>query len=555
MSLFSTFSKKAPNRVFISIALGAMAGICYALLIPLVINVLSVTDSRFEPLSRTPDRFWGLEIAHAPVAALFTLVCVFIVVSRTWSQIMLTRVSMDVARDLRVTMYQQIASAPLSAIERIGPPRLIAALTSDVPRIVLGAELLPDVLIHSITLIGMLSYLMYLNIGTFWFVMGCITFGVITYQVPMIFAGRFFTRAGLEIDALQEGIQGLTRGIKELKLNDEKRQAYFEQVLLHHENELRQARKTGNTILRLAMNYGDMLCFFVIGAIAFIFLNYHAISSGELVGVIMTLLYITGPIGNILAVAPQIAIAQTSVLRVQKLMRELPMEDFPAPQRKATDWNTLRFEQICYQHQGADDMAGFGIGPIDLEFKKGEITFIVGGNGSGKSTLCKLITLHYPSASGRILFGDELVDNASINRFRQGISAIYSDYYLFDRVLAADVRQDLIEHYLQLFKLDKKVTYKNGRFSTLALSDGQRRRLALVVAFIEDKDLYLFDEWAADQDPSFKEAFYHEILPSLRERGKVVVAITHDDRYFDTADKVVIMADGKVSRIETNCHR
>lgn len=552
MNLFSTFSQKDPNRVFISIALGAVAGICYSMLIPLVTNVLRDTDPRFEPLSKTVYQLWGLEIAHAPVAAVFAGICLFIIVSRTLSQIMLTRVSIDVARDLRVTMYRKIADAPLSAIERIGPPRLVAALTTDVPRIVLGAELLPDVLIHSVTLVGMLAYLMYLNIGTFLFVLGCIVFGVFTYQVPMMLAQRYFAHAGQKADAIQEAIHGLTRGIKELKLNGEKRRAYFDQVLLLHEDELRQARKTGNTILRLAMNYGDMLCFFVIGAISFIFLNYHVIGSEELIGVIMTLLYITGPIGNILAVVPQIAIAQISVARVHKLMSELPDENFPAPQCAAKDWDSLRFEQVCYQHRGGDDIVGFGIGPIDLELKKGEITFIVGGNGSGKSTLSKLLTLHYPPASGQVYFGGELINSSTINVYRQGIAAIYSDYYLFDRVLAVDVQQDMIDHYLKIFKLDQKVVYSNGRFSTLALSDGQRRRLALVVAFIEDKDLYLFDEWAADQDPAFKRAFYHEILPSLRARGKVVVAITHDDRYFGLADKVVVMADGMVSRIEFN---
>ncbi|MFK3651152.1 cyclic peptide export ABC transporter [Lysobacter enzymogenes] len=556
MKLFAEYSRRAPNKVFFSILLGGLSGICYSMLIPLVMSVLEEGDPRLSTIAVAPTRLLSVEIANAPFALVFTAVCVFILITRTLSQVVLTRVAIDVASSLRTRLYERIARAPLASLERIGSSRLIAALTSDVPRIVLGARMFPDMLINLVMLLGMLGFLLVLNADLFWFVLGCIGFGVVTYQIPMLIGGRYFTSARHHFDHLQESIQGLIHGIKELKLDDAKRAAYFEQILMQCERSVQKDEKTGYTILRAASNYGDLLSFFVIGCIVFIVVNYRTISNEQLIGVIMALLYIAGPISAILGFLPQLSISRVSIQRVAKLYEEIPQESVAAAQQPAREWDRVRFEKVRYRHGGKDDKddkdGGFGVGPLDLEFRKGEISFIVGGNGSGKSTLSKLLTLHYRANAGTIRFGDHAVDDETIGTYRQAISAIYSDYHLFERILGADDARlgESVDHYLKALRLDRKVTYRDGRFSTLALSDGQRRRMALLASIIDDKELYLFDEWAADQDPTFKAVFYHEILPALRARGKAVVAITHDDRYFEVADQIVVMEEGKVARIE-----
>jgi putative ATP-binding cassette transporter len=205
---------------------------------------------------------------------------------------------------------------------------------------------------------------------------------------------------------------------------------------------------------------------------------------------------------------------------------------------------------VSFQHPGNAGDKGFEVGPVDLTFRKGSITFIVGGNGSGKSSLCKLLSTYYPINDGHIYFGEHLLTKENMLSCRLSISTIFSDYYLFDRIYGHPLKLDHLDHYLKLFKLHEKVKYIDGKFSTLALSDGQRRRMALVIALIEDKDLYVFDEWAADQDPEFRATFYSEVLPTLKAAGKAVVAITHDDRYFSIADVVVTMADGRIQSVK-----
>jgi putative pyoverdin transport system ATP-binding/permease protein len=558
MNLFSEFSRRAPNKVTLSIVLGGISGLLYSLLIPLVLSVLKTPNADLLTVAEAPARLFSIEIANAPLALIFTSTCLFVLITRTLSQVMLTRVAIDVASSLRTQLYDRIAKAPLAALERIGSARLIAALTSDVPRIVQGSRALPDVLVNIVMLVGMLGFLLVLNSAVFWYVLGCIAFGVLTFQIPMLIGRRYFVRARAHFDDLQQSIQGLTRGIKELKLNDKKREAFFESVLMHHEHAVQRNEKSGHTVIQAASNYGDLLSFFVIGSIIFIVVNYRTISSDELVGVIMALLYITGPISALLHVLPMITVSRVSLQRVTKLFAEIPAEQITAGQCEAKPWQSIRFDQVCYRHTNeASKDDSFCVGPLDLEIRKGEITFIVGGNGSGKSTMSKLLTLHYRAASGDIYFGDTRIDDDTIGTCRQSVSAIYSDYHLFDQMLGTenDRLEEMVNHYLSALHLDRKVTYNNGRFSTLALSDGQRRRMALLTSIIDDKELYLFDEWAADQDPMFKSVFYNEILPALRAHGKAIVAISHDDRYFNLADQLIVLEEGKIARIERNLQK
>jgi putative ATP-binding cassette transporter len=106
---------------------------------------------------------------------------------------------------------------------------------------------------------------------------------------------------------------------------------------------------------------------------------------------------------------------------------------------------------------------------------------------------------------------------------------------------------DRAKEYLSDLGLNLKVSIVNGKFSTINLSQGQRKRLALLVAYLEDRPIYLFDEWAADQDPRFKETFYRSLLPDLKERGKTIILISHDDRFYDVGDRIITLDSGIVT--------
>jgi ABC-type siderophore export system fused ATPase/permease subunit len=126
---------------------------------------------------------------------------------------------------------------------------------------------------------------------------------------------------------------------------------------------------------------------------------------------------------------------------------------------------------------------------------------------------------------------------------------VFGDFHLFSHVLdrsghTPPDRQ--IEDWLRKLQLNSQVQVLQGVLSKLTLSTGQRKRLALLQCYAEDREICFFDEWAADQDVHFREHFYYELLPELKRRGKTLIVISHDDRYFHVADRIVKLEDGLV---------
>jgi putative ATP-binding cassette transporter len=208
------------------------------------------------------------------------------------------------------------------------------------------------------------------------------------------------------------------------------------------------------------------------------------------------------------------------------------------------EWKNVEFSYGA----GNGVEAPFTLGPVSLELYPGELVFVIGGNGSGKSTLVKVLSGLYQPLRGDMRLAGMRITDDNLEWYREHFSVVFSDFHLFKRLFGQSDSQveRLAPQYLRLLYLDQKVTVHDRTFSTIDLSQGQRKRLALVTAYLEDRPIYVFDEWAADQDPQYKEIFYKTLLPDLRARGKLVIVITHDDRYFHLGNKVIKLDDGKV---------
>ena len=220
------------------------------------------------------------------------------------------------------------------------------------------------------------------------------------------------------------------------------------------------------------------------------------------------------------------------------------------------EWRKIELKDVVHTYRREDQpkVENFSIGPINLSFQPGELVILAGGNGSGKTTLAKLLVGLYEPEGGSIFLDGEEVTAENRERYRQLFSVVYSDFFLFESLLGLeDPRSDERgKHYLEKLQLDHKLEIKEGSFSTTELSQGQRKRLALLTSYMEDRPFYVFDEWAADQDPVFKRFFYQELLPELKARGKMVLAISHDDHYYHVADRVIYLNYGKLDREESS---
>lgn len=215
----------------------------------------------------------------------------------------------------------------------------------------------------------------------------------------------------------------------------------------------------------------------------------------------------------------------------------------PVPVHQRFDSLVLR--RVVFDY-GGDDDGGFCLGPVDLELHPGEVVFIVGGNGSSKSTLLKVLSGLYPVSSGSILLDERPVAPAD---FRGLFGAVFVDFHLFERLYGVpEVDPAQVAELLARLDLTHKTELVDGRFSQTRLSTGQRKRLAMIATLLEDRPVLVFDEWTTDRDPEFRAFFYRELLPALKARGKTVIAVSHDDRFFDTADQLIKLEFGRQRR-------
>src|SRR5262249_4159750 len=206
----------------------------------------------------------------------------------------------------------------------------------------------------------------------------------------------------------------------------------------------------------------------------------------------------------------------------------------------------IEMEGIIHSYHSETD--SFSLGPLDFCFRAGETVFVSGGNGSGKTTFIKLLCGLYVPQSGALRYNGVPVTNENREDYRSQFAVVFSDFFLSETIARTPSPEldTLAARHLKEFRLAHKVQVRNGIFSTTDLSQGQRKRLALVAACLEDKPIYVFDEWAADQDASFRQKFYYEILPELKRRGKTLFVISHDQQYFSQADRLIVLEEGRL---------
>ncbi len=494
------------------------------------------------------------------------------------SEAMLVFLSERLAHHLRINLCGQILRMPLAAAERLGKSRLTAAFTQDIPVVGLALLRIPTVFINGAITIGCLIYLGFLSqivLGVFG---AFLLVGLLSYVLPERRAVRFLTASRQAWDQLLGDFDGMNQGAKELKLNYPRRQAFFARMRDGSAERVRHTAGVQRVIYALLTFWAHALFFCFVAILLYVAPAVTQLDVKTLTGFAIVTLYLVGPLDQIINAMPRFRSADVAFAKVAKMGLSLEASARPtelleegtelASLSAPATVRELSLRGVTHAYYREKEERDFVLGPIDLTLTAGELVLLTGGNGSGKTTLAKLLVGLYLPASGELLLDGEPVTAVTRERYRQCFSAVFSDFHIFDQLpgLAAGAsaqasgealderaeRAKLAElderarTYLRKLHLDHKVTVEGGRLSTTALSSGQRKRLALLVAYLEDRPIYLFDEWASDQDPEFKEVFYHQLLPELKARGKTVIAITHDDRYFGIADRLVRLRDGQL---------
>jgi len=534
MNLIGLLLRSSWLTVSLAILTGLISGISSTALIALI----NLT------LAQSPG-------AIATIIWSFIGLCLLMLVTNIFSQVLLSQLSQGAIYEMRMRLSRRILASPLRQLEEMGAPRLIAVLTDDIQSVSIAFFSIPIFCTNIAVFATCLIYLTTVSWSVSLLMLVILVLGVGSFQV-LINRGRVaLDLAREEQDQLFQHLRSLTEGIKELKLHFQRQQAFLTEELKNSAIASRNYNIASAIAFSIAGSWGLALIFISLGLLIFVIPKFIVVESATLSSYALVSLYLVLPLQIILNTIPILNRADIAWRKIETLGLSLASnttEKSLSNLVSVQSWQKLELVGVTHAYHSEKEENGFTLGPINLTFYPGELIFLVGGNGSGKSTLAKLLVGLYAPESGQIYLDGKPITDDNREWYRQHFSTVFADFYLFERLLGIEIpRLDAqTENYLVKLHLEHKVQVKNGTLSTTALSQGQRKRLALLTAYLEDRPIYLFDEWASDQDPQFKEIFYKQILLELKQQGKTIIAISHDDRYFHLADRVLKLDYGKL---------
>jgi putative ATP-binding cassette transporter len=462
----------------------------------------------------------------------------------------------DTLFEIRLRVATKARRADLLGLERIGAAEIQDRITENLTAISQSGSYLANMMQMAAVVLFSALYLANVSKPGFVITGSLLGVGLVLFYVRTNEIKSYVRKAGQMRLSFLETMSDLFRGAKEVRLSRE-RGADIGKEVRQAADDLRTTSLKASRLMDDNGTFAQCTRYATLGAAVFVLPQYFSVGSATATQLVAGILFLFIPLSYVLACYPAFLQANAALQHIAAL--EAKLDDATrgvAPESGEEDPWRGRFATIeardiefCYPANGKGQ--AFRVGPVRLTITSGEVLFIVGGNGSGKSTLLRVLTGLYAPTRGSLLADGIAVQPPNVQAYREMISAVFSDFHLFRKLYGmAGIDDAAVRRLLEQMQLDRKTSFSNQRFSTQELSTGQRKRLALLITLLEDRPLYMFDEWAADQDPEFRAYFYESLLPTLKRRGKTVVIVTHDDRYFHLADRLITLEYGDIRSIE-----
>jgi putative ATP-binding cassette transporter len=489
------------------------------------------------------------DAANGRYIVLFAIVV--LVFLRAQRYILLTSVE-EVERvldEIRRRISGLIARSDLRQIEQVGRAQIYASLHRETVTISQATSGLVIAAQSLLMVLFSLLYLGWLSRPALVLMLIAMAIAIRAYLKRAELTNRLMHEAVTTENDYFDALNHLLDGFKEAKLRRE-RAAALSSRLSRISMRLHDVKVESGSSFAMQFVYGQLAVYLLLGAVVFLLPGLSAGYTDVVIKATASILFIIGPLNNLLGTMPQFSQANIAAESIASLETQLEKaangaagpDAGPAAPAGPAD---LHAQDVTFRFADANGDTSFSVGPISIDIPSGEVLFIVGGNGSGKSTLLKLLAGLYVPDTGTLRIGDTPLTRATAAWYRAHFAAVFSDYHLFDRLYGFPDSPPRLAELLRTFEIDQKTGVVDGRFTAVDLSAGQRKRLALAVALLEERPILVCDEWAADQDPEFRRYFYEELIPRLKAAGTTVIAATHDDRYFHLADRVVKMEDGR----------
>lgn len=487
-------------------------------------------------------------------AAILFLVALFLFVKTQYYVTITTTAEIEsIIHKIRLRLIDLVRHSELLPIEDIGRARIVAAITSDTAVLTQASNLLAFTIQGAVLIFFVAIYVAFLSLAAIIItIIVVVTAGIIFHLKNKRLAAQKQEAAAWE-RRLFDRLTDFLDGFKEVRLNSARSAALFDDAV----NVSRTAanikiRSQAETFKLIVSSQVSM--YVLLGAVVFVAPQFSKTLGGaSLTQTTTALMFVVGACFGLVQSIPIILTANASADRIARL--ETTLRTIVGPPREQEVKVPKRFDKIemrdiVFRYVDKFSDTTFQIGPLDFTLSSGELVFITGGNGSGKSTFLRVLAGLYPPDSGEITLDGMRINDQTRDAYRALMSGIFFDYHLFRRLYGIpEPEPGEIERLLTQFRLADKTWLTDGEFSTLDLSGGQRRRLALIVTLLEKRPVLLLDEWTAEQDPEFRRKFYDELLPEMMRAGATIVVITHDDRYLDELDlpaRRIRMDEGRI---------
>jgi ATP-binding cassette subfamily B protein len=303
-------------------------------------------------------------------------------------------------------------------------------------------------------------------------------------------------------------------------------------------------------------------------ALAYVFVAVRglalAIDPGGIVLVIGAFGSVAGTLGNISSTFVSVDQHTTFLEDYFSFLAIGPLVPTPAkpkapPPGPITD---IVFDHVGFQYPGGTEMAVQG---LNLHINGGELVALVGENGAGKSTLVKLLLRFYDASEGSIRVGGVDLKEWDPEELRSRFGVLFQDYASYElsvrenvamgrpgaavddaRVMEAlhDSRSEWL-----VSKMPKGLDSKVGRLFEGGhdLSGGEWQRLALARIMYRNADVWILDEPTSSLDPEAEAAIFAELKENLK--GRIGLVISHRFSTVRIADRIAVVADGKISEL------
>lgn len=498
------------------------------------------------------------EAISVQLMIVYLLTLFFFIVSNRSSLQQANRFVQSRLEATRRRVVNKIGKVDLRTLERMGQGDVYLTVAQETDHLSQTLPLIIGAAQSAFLLVFLILYIATLSLISFVVVAGFTALGILFFLNRQKALTGYLGEVHYKEAELIDNLSHFTLGFQEIRLNADKNDALFDHFS-ELTGDLKEAvlRDGGRWVTLL--QFSNAFVFLLAGLVVFVLPIFFGGYTDTIYKIMAVTVFAVGPMAALTSVIRLLGRAEAGLGHVYDLERRLdegispPGPKSPRQNSPFKGFSTIELSETTFRYVDREDAITFTAGPLNFTLNRGEIVFMTGGNGSGKSTALKLLCGLYLPETGRILCdGDEITDETR-QQYREIYSAIFTDFHLFDRPYGLEnVSKEEVERLIGKMELSDKVGFEKGRFTTRDLSTGQRKRLAMISCLLEDREVYIFDEWAADQDTHFRDIFYREMLPDFKARGKTVVAVTHDNKYWDCCDRQVSLDLGMITPAGVN---